>query len=86
MLYWYKSTCFTGTKVLISEEDLEVGECFKQLDLSLLALLVQSTCFTGTNALTSEEYLEVGECFKQMDLNHDGVLSKQVYLIYYPIY
>ncbi len=42
-----------------------------------------STCFTGTKALTSEEDLEVGEVFMQMDLNHDGVLSKQVYLIYY---
>ena len=46
----------------------------------------KSTCFTATKVLTSEEDLEVGECFKQMDLNHDGVLSKQVYLIYYPIY
>ncbi len=63
-----------------------MGEVFKQMDLSLLALLVQSRCYTGTKVLTSEEDLEVGEVFKHMDLNHDGVVSKQVYLIYYPMY
>jgi len=39
LLYWYKRTCFTGTKVqiLTPEEDLEVRECFKQMDLNTKA-------------------------------------------------
>ena len=36
MLYWYNSTCFTGTKVqiLTPKEDLEVRECFQKMDLN----------------------------------------------------
>ncbi len=36
LLYWYNSTCFTGTKVqiLTPKEDLEVRECFQKMDLN----------------------------------------------------
>jgi hypothetical protein len=47
LLYWYKSTCFTGTKVSdarVSEQD--AGE--KVRSLVYLLYWYQSTCFTGT--------------------------------------
>jgi hypothetical protein len=42
LLYWYQSTCFTGTKVqMLTQEDVLIIEGSQVLDLlALLALLV----------------------------------------------